>query len=1156
MNIFRVWKSFNFKAIILLAFVSVYLVLKWLPNGQIVAGGDIGIPVYNSQKALNEQSFSWWDTHATGVSNAATYTALPFYIMLSFLEKIGFTPAVNQKAVFFIILFSSSLSIYFLALQFSLGRWSAFLAGLFYIFNLTALSVWQRGVHNAMLMMLLAPLSLLILVKGLSSQRYTSIIWISIVSFLLSYVFGALGYVFSLWLLWILYAVIVLSDRWKDKSVRKFILTYYFLLVISWIGTNFWWIFHLLLSGNYVLGQFTATELKTMSSDVLMGLRPYHQPQFILRGLSAFYHYAVKDWGDSYLNPAIILLSWIPTVVVFSTTTVKSNYKLTHWKFLMILTILILAFSKGVNLPLGFLNKFLYDFFPFLAPLRNPYEKVGILLAIPFSLLFALGTSQIYSILKLKRLNLMKLSLIIVVFGSLTVLVWPLWLGKLFVSEGRKYIVSIPPYYKQANNWLQEKIAVDDTRILHLPLSWGESVDYNWGYTGIEPSQYFFNGSSIGYQIGISSVDTRIRDLIISIHNQDTINVQKAFAPLNIGWVVVHNETVWKPRILESPDRINKWLATKPSFLEHAADFGFLSVWRVKDEYRLGHFFSSDKLINLINPKAQASLNVRDIIQKPNDSFLSEMQESHRGLLNKYLSENIIFPKESIIYSSFAPADAILSLKDLGKTGFLPDSPFYPFVILKENIFSFLSQDDPVVACFVLSGKRLKEAALLSGQGEFTAASQGLINYTKQLNRCSDINKDTVIGYINSRDFKQLTLGQLIRQKAVLDNEFKTGNVVKESETAKVKLREYLAYLGLLPRYDSSQLDTNKQRIVFEYYIFEEGHYNIRFNSPDEDLIKNPPKIIQIDEKLVNLTPVQINTTTILYPKYKLNKGFHEIQLENQLNNNLLDSQIQSKKANPDSGFTVEIDPVTKKPVFLGKSISGLIGQAFDLPDIKVGQNYKVNFDVLSNNGAAPFITITHDSDPFDASGNQISAVRGQVSLENNSPDGWENITLNYSPVLNSTSAKLSLILTPPVDAKIKNISFEKVFNHNLLLEEADRLQPQKIFQPNITWRKVNPVLYEVTLDNQESPYITIFSETFHPLWKVIDTKGQEIDLPHFSINGFANAWLVENLLPQKIYVKFILQDTRNKGILISIISLLSVIVVVIVLNRRRKPNA
>lgn len=1148
-------KSFNFKVILLLVFVSIYLVSKWLPGNVIVAGGDIGIPAYGPQKFLNEQSFSWWDTHATGVSSQTTYTALPFYIILSFLENIGFDPALNQKAIFLIILFGGSLSIYFLAFQFSLGRWSAFLASLFYIFNLTALSVWQRGVHNAMLMMLLAPLSLLILVRGISSQRYTSIIWISIVSFLLSYVFGSLGYVFSLWLLWTLYLVIVLLDRWTDKSIRKFILSYYFLLIIVWVGTNFWWIFHLLLSGNYVLGQFTATELKTMGSDVLMGLKPYHQPQYILRGLSAFYHYAVKDWGDSYLNPALILLSWIPSIVVFSTTLIKSNYKLTYWKFLIILTVLVLALSKGVNLPFGFLNKFLYDFFPLLAPLRNPYEKVGILLAIPFSLLFALGIGNFYQLLKSKKLNYLTPIFILAVSACLTVLVWPIWLGKIFVSEGRKYTVPIPSYYAEANQWLKKRITAEDSRIVHLPLSWGESIDYNWDYTGIEPSQYFFNGSSVGYQIGVTSVDLRIRDLILSIHNQDTVNIKKAIASLNIGWFVIHNETLYRNRILESPERINNWLATVPDFLEHVADFGPLSIWQVKDVYRLGHFYSSDKLVNLTNLKAQASLNIWDKIYNLNDSFLTEMQESYRSLLNRYLSENIILPKESIIYSPFAQADAISSLKDLGETGFLPDSPFYPFVILKENIFSFLSQNDPVAYCFSLSGKRLKEAVLLSEQGKFTAASQGLINYTKQLNKCSTINKDTVVGYINSRDFKQLTLGQLIRQKAVLDNAFKTGNVINESQAAKVKLREYLAYLGLLPRYDPAELDTNKQRIIFDYYIFEEGYYNIKFDSPDEALIKNPPKIIQIDEKLVNLTPAEINTANILYSKYKLNKGFHEIQLEAQLNNNLLDLQIQSKRANLDPGFTAEIDPVTQKSVFLGKSMSGLIGLVFDLPDIGVGQNYKLNFDVLSNNRIAPFITVTHDSDPFDALGNQIPAVRGQVSLENISPEGWKHTTFNYSPVLNATSAKLSLILAPPADIKIKNISFEKVFNHNLILEETDRLRPQKIFQPNIKWKKITPTLYEVILDNKESPYIMIFSETFHPLWKIIDTKGKELELPHFSINGFANAWLIEDLLPQKIYVKFILQDVRDKGILISLISLLSVIVVVIVLNRRRKPN-
>lgn len=1148
--------NFNFTVIALFFLVSLFLVVRWLPNKVIMAGGDVGIPVLNPQKVLEVQSYAWWDTHATGITSPTTYTALPLYLILAALEKIGLTAELNQKLLFFSLLFGGSLSIYFLALTFHFNKWTAFFSALFYISNLTSLSVWQRGVHNGMLMLLLAPLSLLILVKGISGRKYISILWINVASFLLSYVFGSVGYVFSLWLLWTMYLLLTLGREWADKTKRNFIFTYFFLLVISWVGTNAWWIVHLLSSSNYALGQFTPEELKARGSDVLEGLKPYHQPQYILRGLSAYYHYIVKDWGDSYFNPFVTLLSWIPTVVVFSTTLVKTNYKLTYWRFLITLTAIVLIISKGVNPPLGFLNKIPYDLFLFLAPLRNPYEKVGILLAIPFSLLFAQGLYQIISFLKSRKMHYLSLLGILIGILCLTVLVWPLWLGKLFVSEGRKYTVSIPSYYKEANNWLKERVLAEDTRILHLPLSWGESIDYDWGYTGIEPSQYFFNGSSIGYQIGVSSVDTRIRDLLLLIHKQDTVNIQKAIASLNIGWIVIHNETTYRSRILESPERINKWLATEPYFLEYITDFGPLSVWRVKDQYRLGHFYTVGKLINLSNIKSQASLNMWSKFSAIDDSFLTEVQDNYRSSIKKYISENIVLPTKSIIYSPLGTLDKDISFKDLAEVNYLPDSLIHPLMILKENVFALLTQGDPVINCFILSGKRLKEAALLSRQNKFTVTNKSLISYQKQLDKCTKINNGTVIAYMggNQRD---LTLGQLIKQRVVLDNEFNNTYVAKEARAASIKLIEYLADLGFAPMYSPVKLNNDKQRIIFSYSVSEEGDYSLKFNKPEKDLIKVPPKITQIDGQLVDLAPVEVSTTDIRYPLYKFSKGFHEVQLETEFNRNLFDPQIQTKKSTPDFGFTVEADQATKRPIFIGKTAFGLINLTFDLPNIEVEQNYKLYFDTFLDQGMPPFVTITNDSDSLDSSGNQIPAVKGQVLSAAYYPADWKRIEVNYSPVLNSTSAKLSIILisgnTSPTEAKFKNIGFEKIFNYDLVLEEGNIGYSRKLGSLALKWNKINPTLYNLDLNNQSEPYILVFSETFHPLWQITDMAGNKIDTPHFSINGSANGWLIEKPIPAKLKVEFVLQKTFAQGILTAIVSFIITSMLSVYLDFRKK---
>jgi len=103
---------------------------------------------------------------------------------------------------------------------------------------------------------------------------------------------------------------------------------------------------------------------------------------------------------------------------------------------------------------------------------------------------------------------------------------------------------------------------------------------------------------------------------------------------------------------------------------------------------------------------------------------------------------------------------------------------------------------------------------------------------------------------------------------------------------------------------------------------------------------------------------------------------------------------------------------------------------------------------------------------------------------------------------------------------------------------------------PNLTFRKVNPTKYEVEIENASFPFFLVFSESYHPKWKVyVDTSGdqrkakwkvianypkfhvkearhdwykftpQDIKylfkkpLPekyHLLVNGYANAWFID----------------------------------------------
>ena len=68
-----------------------------------------------------------------------------------------------------------------------------------------------------------------------------------------------------------------------------------------------------------------------------------------------------------------------------------------------------------------------------------------------------------------------------------------------------------------------------------------------------------------------------------------------------------------------------------------------------------------------------------------------------------------------------------------------------------------------------------------------------------------------------------------------------------------------------------------------------------------------------------------------------------------------------------------------------------------------------------------------------------------------------------------------------------------------------------------------------------------------------MDSNGKFIDLEHFSINGFANGWFVDKILPEKIKVKFMPQDNFTQGIIISVASSILVFTFLVYLDYKRR---
>lgn len=159
---------------------------------------------------------------------------------------------------------------------------------------------------------------------------------------------------------------------------------------------------------------------------------------------------------------------------------------------------------------------------------RNPYEKLGLLFLLPYSILFGVGL-DVFS----EKVGKMKLLVILpILFLVNGILVWPLWTGDVY-SKSTK--VNVPSYYQEANKFID--VNTDDSRVLILPLIDGESASYTWGYRGVVPMNFLFEKPVIA--MPVSNIYPLFRKINIAFLNGDSDILYPLLEQLNVGSVVL-----------------------------------------------------------------------------------------------------------------------------------------------------------------------------------------------------------------------------------------------------------------------------------------------------------------------------------------------------------------------------------------------------------------------------------------------------------------------------------------------------------------------------------------------------------------------------------------------------------------------------------------
>lgn len=476
------------KALVLLLFLPFLIIFSWFKDGGIHGQGEESLPFYDVSLSSKLYSLVWRNVGA-GFYNPIDISRAPLFDILKWFDYLNIPNFIIQAFLDYLLMATGTISVYFLVkktVSDKLGNLVPAAAGLFYLLNPFSVSqIWGRGLYMQYFPFALFPLFLLLYLIALQKRKILPILLDIMAAFILAPAFSHVAYAVSLWVLVFLFSAFYIYYNRKDVLLTT---GFFLLLFIGWILTQGWWL--MLYFQSTADAYSSQAGLANENLGTLLGVsRDYTLPS-IIRLLHEGYFFRDAKYGDIYKSIPFQAISWLmPAMLLFSVKHLRENRYL---KFFGILFIVGLIVSLGANFPFGPIFTWFFTHVPPLQIFRNPFEKFGLILALGYSVLFAVGLA----VLGKKTTKLWGMIVMVLILGVYS---WPLWTGRAISGIDNKVGIIAPPYYKDLKTWIKNSNQ-EGYRLIMLPVASGEGVVYQWGdrlYNGVPPSEYLLDYPTI-----------------------------------------------------------------------------------------------------------------------------------------------------------------------------------------------------------------------------------------------------------------------------------------------------------------------------------------------------------------------------------------------------------------------------------------------------------------------------------------------------------------------------------------------------------------------------------------------------------------------------------------------------------------------------------
>ncbi len=1155
--------------ILFFALLTTTLIFSWFRYGYLYGGGDVGLPSYNSPRILEIAKFIWWEASAPGITVPQGLTSVPIQFFQSILHNLGLPSVLVQAVLFWILLFSMGYGMFWLALTI-FGKdkfFLAILAGLFYMFNpYMMISVWHRFIHNTFFLAASMPMLILFWKKWIETGRYTALLGFLLVNLIAVYFYGTIAFIFTIL---IILTFIVFTEAlfpWKGIKRAKILFFRFLFGFVIWVLAHSWWLLPVVkispaaLSVQHTLEDSLSTLLSISQQSVI--------PHVVL-GINPFYLFDQAEWGPIFNTPFFLILPWLMLIFIIPglIKSLRSN-KTLRWGLLWVLAIFL---AKGAADPFGYLYILGFSNLFALGALRNPFEKLGILIPLSSSILFALGVGWYIEYARLKwrshlKIFFLNMGILLVIILLMVVYLWPFWTGHLFGRVDKPAFINIPQGYVKANDYIKNQN--QSGKILHLPLTAGEAVTYYWqyGYNGVEPSQLLFSLPSISHGFNLNFVDDSLNGLsrILSVaetnYPDKILNLLQVF---NVRFIVLHKDIEWRGGNLDNPVKL-KEILDQLNFLIKVADFGELTVYRLKDEFFVPRLSIAKNVQYLVYGKKNEYWPW--LLRSNLGDFISTAQNLPDQKLFNKSEEIVIIPDYSHnYYIQRSLADN--AVDQLPAVKILPSSSLYVLVRLKENVLYFTNSGTDRFAYLVkLSSKRLVEAYKMKEKG-FSVASS-VKSYQNSL--------PGLMKGLQSRGIAGLSGGE-ISLESIFEKHFAILEHILNQSSGEEKqivqatldsLKSGLIDVGVLPRisFKDGRLLSSFNKLVSRFQIPSDGKYEILLAHQNAQSIYNGQLLeqeFQVDGNIETLSGKRDGFFNS-FGTIDLTSGIHEIGfiatqsanltssyagLEKTRLVNITDNEIEINSDIHDSGWVdLDIKPVT------GGGWYQLSWESW----IKKGDKYKVQLiqdtdpeDLLGEEGKLYSFNKLYTRDPYLNQWNRYETalyLRVATSLAKIRllVDPWDDCNVIVVTKELCESKKFRYPYEHPSTVIFRNFKVTRVLNNPIFLRSKNDVNSNTTV-PHIDFSQKNTVFYQGRIILSE-PGFVVFSETYNPGWKLIikDSNGKDVPVTKYLANLFANAWYIDRVGEFSFELKFTPQDYVQQGLIVATLAWLGVIVLMI----------